>query len=116
MTDFAEWLNGELQKRGWNQAELARRAGISREAVSTTLSRKRKPGFQVCSGIAHAFGIPIMDVFRLAGLTPPLPVDTPIMKEFRELFAGLPLDEQKKTLRFLRCFAEASKADKEINK
>lgn len=116
MIDFAEWLNDELQKRGWKQADLARQAGISREAVSTTLSCKRRAGFQVCSGIAHAFGMPVMDVFRLAGLAPPVPVETPIMKEFRELFAGLPPDEQKKALRFLRCFAEASKADKEINK
>lgn len=29
MTDFAVWLAGELAARGWSEAELARRGGVS---------------------------------------------------------------------------------------
>ena len=30
---FSDWLMNEMRERGWNQAELARRSGVTRQAI-----------------------------------------------------------------------------------
>lgn len=102
MTDFPEWLNDELRKRSWNQSDLARRAGISRTAVSNVLSRKRQAGWEVCNAIARAFRLPAPEILRVAGLLPPLPIETPFTKEFKDLFSGLSPKDKEAALRYLR--------------
>lgn len=39
MRDFSEWLNQEIEKRGWSYSELGRRAGISHSTISLVLSK-----------------------------------------------------------------------------
>jgi len=68
--DFIKWLNEEMALRGWNQAELARKAGVSRAAISNILSSMRTPGPDLCGAIAQAFQIAPEVVFRKAGLLP----------------------------------------------
>jgi len=65
---FAQWLNGELNKRGWSQSELARRAGISRPSITLVLSEKQAPTYDFCAQIAKPLDMRPEDVFRLAGL------------------------------------------------
>lgn len=36
-SEFGNWLQGELDKRGWRQAELARRAGVTRAGINGIL-------------------------------------------------------------------------------
>lgn len=67
-TDFVSWVNEELKRRGWTQAELASRGGFTGAALSKMLSRERMPGIDLCKGIAKAFGMKDTDVLRLAGL------------------------------------------------
>jgi transcriptional regulator with XRE-family HTH domain len=68
---FSEWLQGEMNARGWSQSELARVAGVTRSAINGIVTGTRGPGKDLCMGIAHAFKIPPEDVFRVAGLLPP---------------------------------------------
>lgn len=69
-TDFADWLQSELEKRRWSQAELAYSAGISRAVVNKLLNRKTYPQPDTLQAIARAFKIPVETVYRAAGLLP----------------------------------------------
>lgn len=68
---FAEWLQRGMDVRGWSQAELARRSGVTRGAINGVMTGARGPGAELCNAIAHAFGLPPETVFRAAGLLPP---------------------------------------------
>lgn len=67
---FREWLLNELKIKGWTQAELSRRAGVSRASVSLVLSEDRSIGHDLAIAIAHALNISPITVFRKAGLLP----------------------------------------------
>jgi len=70
-TDFTEWLTNELTVKGWDQAELSRRSGITTAHISRIMTGQRHPGSDALSGIARALRLPPEDVFRRAGLLPP---------------------------------------------
>ncbi|MFZ1709742.1 MAG: helix-turn-helix domain-containing protein [Anaerolineae bacterium] len=68
--NFSEWLEAELNQRGWRQAELVRRSGLSVGHVSRIITSQRLPGSDAIQGIARAFKMPVEDVMRQAGLLP----------------------------------------------
>ena len=53
---FAARLNAALDERGWSQSELARRAGIRRDAVSTYCRAAAMPSKVLLDKIAKALG------------------------------------------------------------
>jgi len=67
-----KWLIVEMNTRGWSNSELARRSDVVQSTVSLVLSGKSRPGDDLCTGIARAFRITPEEVFRRAGLLPPL--------------------------------------------
>ena len=69
-TNFPDWLQSELDKRRWSQADLAYSAGISRAVVNKLLNRKTYPQPDTLQAIARAFKIPVETVYRAAGLLP----------------------------------------------
>jgi transcriptional regulator with XRE-family HTH domain len=69
-TNFPDWLQSELDKRRWSQADLAYSAGISRAVVNKLLNRKTYPQPETLQAIARAFKLPIETVYRAAGLLP----------------------------------------------
>ncbi len=71
--DFVTWLSKEMEDRGWNNSELARRAGLVPSAVSQVIAGNRGTGPEFCRSVARAFHLPPELVFRKAGLLPPLP-------------------------------------------
>lgn len=70
ITNFPDWLQSELDKRDWSQADLANSAGISRAVVNKLLNRKTFPQPDTLQAIARAFKIPVETVYRAAGLLP----------------------------------------------
>ena len=63
MANFSEWIRAETKRRGWSQASLAERAGLSRSSISGMLtSGRRKPGMKFFAGIAKAFEMPLAEV------------------------------------------------------
>lgn len=74
--DFAAWLYGELQTRGWSQSEAARRGGISSQMINAVINLQANPGLDFCRGIARALNMSLEDVFRRAGILDEL-VDLP---------------------------------------
>jgi transcriptional regulator with XRE-family HTH domain len=68
--NFSNWLQTELDKRQWSQAELAYSAGISRAVVNKLLNKKTYPQPDTLQAIARAFKIPVETSYRAAGLLP----------------------------------------------
>ena len=67
MTSFSDWIRDETMLRGWSQASLAERAGLSRSMISKMLTSDcRKPGMKFFVGIANAFEMPLADVILIS--------------------------------------------------
>jgi len=94
---FVEWLELELNQRGWRPSDLARAAGVSSATISNVMTGSRNAGSDLCRGIAKAFGEPEEKVFRLAGLLSPLtgPDEDVSFRELHDLWKHLnPGDRQ----------------------
>ncbi len=50
-------------ERNWTQSELAKRVGISRQAVISIERYKYTPSLELAFDIAHAFDVTITDIF-----------------------------------------------------
>ena len=60
---FSDWIRDEIKRRGWSQATLSERAGLSRSSISGMLtSGRRKPGMKFFAGIATAFEMSLAEV------------------------------------------------------
>ena len=65
---FALWLSNELRDRKLNQAEFARRAGISAALVSNWITGGRIPSIQSAQTIADALDVDVRVVLTVLGL------------------------------------------------
>lgn len=111
--DFATWLEHEMVERGLSQSELARRGGLTPTAINKVLSRERRPGVDLCRGIARAFNMQDVDVMRLAGLAAPDPsTDAPGLRELISRFSQLSDEDQEAVLRHVRALDEMQQAEK----
>lgn len=113
-SDFVDWLQSELDTRGWRQAELARRGGLHTGHLSKVLSRERKPGVEFCRGVAHAFNMRDTDVMKIAGLAASTSPDdqTPSVRELVGTFNELSDENQETILKMLRALNEMEQAEK----
>jgi transcriptional regulator with XRE-family HTH domain len=68
--DFPAWLQDQLNRKKWTQADLARYANTTRSAINGLIQGTRRPGPDLCQAIAYALGLPPEIVFRVAGLLP----------------------------------------------
>jgi transcriptional regulator with XRE-family HTH domain len=68
--DFSEWLQAEMDKRGWSQSDLARYADLNRAVINKLLNGKSHPQPATLEAISRALKIPIEITYRAAGLLP----------------------------------------------
>lgn len=108
---FGDWLQNELQLRGWNQAELARRSRITTAQISRIMTGEQNPGPTVCQKLARALHIPAEDVFRRAGLLPPVKEQPEGTAELIYHFTNLNEEDRKRLLIIARSLHEASEKD-----
>jgi transcriptional regulator with XRE-family HTH domain len=97
METFSTWLLQLMKERGWNQAELARKSGLSRSIISDVLAEKVSPGFEFCIGIGAAFHIPAEQVMRIARLLVPAPPKTEQSEQLFYMFNQLN-DKDRQTI------------------
>ena len=50
-------------ERGWSQAELGGRLGVSRQAVNAVETGKYDPSLPLAFKLARVFGLPIEEIF-----------------------------------------------------
>jgi len=67
---FSEWLQAEMDKRGWSQSDLARSSELNRAVINKLLNGKSHPQPTTLEAISRALKIPIEITYRAAGLLP----------------------------------------------
>jgi len=67
---FSEWLQTEMDKRGWSQSDLARSADLNRAVINKLLNGKSHAQPATLEAISRALKIPLETTYRAAGLLP----------------------------------------------
>jgi len=100
--NFVTWLTSEMETRGWNNSELARRAGLVPSAISQVIAGNRGTGPEFCRSVARALGLPPETVFRKAGLLPDLqgPEEDVTFGELLDVVRNLGVEERELVLEY----------------
>jgi len=88
--DFVTWLTTAIDSRGWNNSELARRAGMVPSTISMVISGHNQPSMEFCIKVAQALGEAPEHVLRIAGHLPSLPEPVPDEHELLRWYRQLP--------------------------
>lgn len=92
--DFSDWLLEQMSEREWSQSDLARYSGLTRQAVSDYVNRRRtNPDPDALVSISKAFGISPITVFRKAGLLPDAPDEQVLKDDWAALLANMHPDD-----------------------
>ena len=94
---FTEWLQAEMDKRGWSQSDCARACDLNRAVINKLLNGKCKPQPTTLMAIARGFKIPIEIVYRAAGLLPPSSDGDDTTLEVLYIFKSLQSPQRKAT-------------------
>ena len=94
---FAEWLQSEIDKRGWSQSDCARAADLNRAVINKLLNGKCKPQPTTLLAIARAFRMPAETAYRAAGLLPPSPDLDDSTAELVYIFNSIQSPQRKTT-------------------
>jgi transcriptional regulator with XRE-family HTH domain len=111
MTDFADWLEEQINLKGWRPAELASRSGLDPGFVNHLLNRKRNPGPKASRAIAHALDLPEEEVFRQAGLLSPKPEDPPGLGEWIRMYVLADEEERDRMLEIAKTLSQRSRKE-----
>lgn len=87
--NFAEFLQDELDTRGWKASDLVKRSKLSPAIISRALNSERLPSPESLSAIASALGYPPERLFRIAGILPPKPEIDEITEKLIHLVAQM---------------------------
>lgn len=101
-TTFSEWLQKQMDDRGWTQAELARRSKTTTATISRLLSGSRNVGPDMCVSIAGALKLSPDIVYRAAGLLPDRLEDADESREIANIYTSLNDVNREDVLEFAR--------------
>jgi len=110
------WLASQIGARDWNYSELAEKAGLSPATISLVMKGERGVGPDFCNAVARALNIPPDEVFRQAGLLPPVPEQDAVAENALHLFRHLTVADQERILAMMRVLATLSKAEEKGEK
>lgn len=94
---FAEWLQSELDKRGWSQSDCARACDLNRAVINKLLNGKSKPQPGTLMAIARGFKIPVETAYRAAALLPPSTEGDETTRELIHIFQSLRSPQRRAT-------------------
>ena len=95
--DFSEWLQVEMDKRGWSQSDLARYADLNRAVINKLLNGKSHPQPATLEAISRALKIPIEITYRAAGLLPTAPENDDALEEAIHVLKSIQSSQRKAT-------------------
>lgn len=94
--EFSEWLMVELENRGWSRSEAARRGGISPSMFDKVINGYAKPGIKFLDGIATAFEMSPIAIYRKAGKFPDNGNGDQVkLEDWQYLLSQMTADEQE---------------------
>ena len=94
---FSEWLQMEMDKRGWSQSDLARYADLNRAVINKLLNGKSHPQPPTLEAISRALKIPIEVIYRAAGLLPVTPENDDTLEEAIHVLKSIQSTQRKAT-------------------
>jgi transcriptional regulator with XRE-family HTH domain len=94
---FSEWLQAEMDKRGWSQSDLARYADLNRAVINKLLNGKSHPQPPTLEAISRALKIPIEITYRAAGLLPTNPENDDAIEEAIHVLKRIQSSQRKAT-------------------
>jgi transcriptional regulator with XRE-family HTH domain len=94
---FSEWLQAEIERRGWSQSDCARSANLNRAVINKLLNGKSKPQPSTLAAIARAFKMPVETAYRAAGLLPPSADGDDTIIELVHIFKSIHSPQRKAT-------------------
>lgn len=94
---FTEWLQVEIDKRGWSQSECARACDLNRAVINKLLNGKCKPKPVTLMAIARGFKIPVETAYRAAGLLSPSDHEDDTTQELLHIFKSLQSPQRRST-------------------
>ena len=104
---FAEWLQLEMDKRGWSQSDCARACDLNRAVINKLLNGKCRPQPATLMAIARGFKIPVETAYRAAGLLPPIHAGDETTQELIHIFHSLQSPQSKATaIRLLKALLD----------
>ena len=115
-SQFSEWLQLELDRRGWSQADCARSASLNRAVINKLLNGKSRPEHATLAAIARAFKIPVETVYRAAGYLPPASDGDETTAELIYIFKSIQSPQRRATALLLLKALVAEEANDEKGK
>ena len=94
---FAEWLQAEMDRRGWSQSDCARSADLNRAVINKLINGKSRPQPSTLIALSRAFRIPVETAYRAAGLLPPSPDSDEITNEMIHIFKSIQSPHRRTT-------------------
>ena len=67
MSELAEWLRAEMDRRGLTQLQAGVQAGVSQGTISDMLTKDHVPRMETLFRLADYFGMDRVEILRLAG-------------------------------------------------
>ena len=98
---FSEWLVEMMKLKNLSQAQLAKQAGLSRQAISNFINQVSLPNPESCIALAKGLGVPDDFVLEAAGHRLPKPDSNPALEEANYKLAQLPEWQQRLVLSFI---------------
>ena len=95
--DFSEWLQAEINKRGWSQSDLARSADLNRAVINKLINGKSHPQPGTLESISRALKLPIESAYRAAGLLPVNPDNDETIEEAIHVLKSIQSAQRKAT-------------------
>ena len=86
---FVEWVDSLMKEFKLSNAEFARRGDVSESYISKIRNEERGVGYDFCSAISKVFNIPLAEVYRAAGLLPPIAKSTAQKEQLNYLYDHL---------------------------
>ena len=94
---FAEWLQSEIDKRGWSQSDCARACDLNRAVINKLLNGKCRPQPVTLMAISRGLKIPLETAYRAAGLLPPSNDCDETTQELIYIFQSIQSPQRKAT-------------------
>jgi len=107
METFADWLREQLDTRGWYRSEAARRGDISASMFDKVINGYANPGLDFLIGVSRALGIPREEVFRRAGVLPPIIEDDSEIEAFMAEWRQLSVEDRIATYHLIKGLNQA---------